>query len=100
MTEKNHGGSVSDLKNLMSRHDKRPWIFFEQGYYGHNYDNLDSVLVAYDLRGLIFNRNIQGKARHSKMIGVHVRRGDKASFAPDIGKYFEAVDFAVHQLHP
>jgi len=95
VTERYRGGSVDDLSNLLARHDKKPWIFVEQGYYGHNFDDFDLILrPAPEVASLV--EGFKDRHWRSEMIGVHVRRGDKSSFAPEISRYFEATDSAVN----
>lgn len=95
LTVRNHSGTINDLRNLMRTHNKKPWIFTEHGYYGHNFDQLDTILRPERVVSSLIE-NFKQMHWRSRMIGIHVRRADKAPIAPHICEYFAVVDSVIN----
>jgi hypothetical protein len=71
--------------------DSEPWLHLENGYYGHNYDGLDELVSpSREIQRLL--RDYMNAFWSDRVVGVHIRRTDKADFSPSLQHYFHILD--------
>jgi len=89
------GMNRSILLDLVTRNNEERWVFVEDCYLGHNYDNFDKILYpSREVRSAI--QKYMDAQWRPNVIGVHLRRGDKSSHAPKMLCYFNEIDRALN----
>lgn len=83
--------SEIELKSMVAKHDAEAWVFVEERYFGHNFDNLDLIIrPSHEVSSLV-HAYVESQWQ-SAIVGVHVRRGDKVEFTPPLSAYFREID--------